>query len=143
MDADDVGRGGDALAASAGPIVIPRLDLSNLVDGSGPSTTRIAMKEALEGQIGGAGIDVAETSETTTLPEISPPMTGAAEDEEEEEAQGPSTPTSSRAAPIETDTCTICTGNLGENGGTLSLLCGEKKNWRVFFFQNIDKTDGR
>lgn len=127
MDAD-VGEGSDAFAASVAPTVprLEALDLSSLVDGSSdPSLTQIAMKIALEGQIGGAAVDVAATSPTPAMPAHQPAI--APLSEEEEEAQGPSTPTSARAAPVEADTCTICTGNLGENGGTLSLLCGKKK----------------
>ena len=127
MDAD-VGEGSDAFAASVAPTVprLEALDLSSLVDGSSdPSLTQIAMKIALEGQIGGADVDVAATSPTPAMPAHQPAI--APLSEEEEEAQGPSTPTSARAAPVEADTCTICTGNLGENGGTLSLLCGKKK----------------
>lgn len=147
MDAD-VGEGSDAFAASVAPIVprLEALDLSSLVDGSSdPSLTQIAMKIALEGQIGGAAVDVAATSPTPAMPAHQPAI--APLSEEEEEAQGPSTPTSARAAPVEADTCTICTGNLGENGGTLSLLCGKKKGdgERESFFsvKKTDKTDGR
>ena len=135
--------GSDAVAASAAPPV-PRLDLSNRVDSTSQSATQLAMKNALEGRFRGAeSIDVAAAAEASrTLPEISgqrPMMI--------EEAQGPSTPTSARspaAAPVEADTCTICAGSLGENGGTLSLLCGEY--WREkkeFFTKESAKTDGR
>ena len=120
----DVGDGSVAAAASVAP-TIPRLDLSSLVDGPRPSPAQIAMKNALEGHIGGAGNDVGETS---TTPEMLP--IGAVA---EEPPQGPSTPTSARAAhaSVEIDVCTICTGTLGENGGTLSLLCGTMKG--LFF----------
>ena len=138
---DDVGESSssDAVAAFVAPTV-PRLDLSSLGEGNRQSLTQIAMKSALEGQIRGvAGIDVGETTSMTTMPtpEISvlqePLITLA------EEAQGPSTPTSARAAPVEMDVCTICTGNLGENGGTLSLLCGKKEEEKREMLQ----TDGR
>lgn len=126
-----VGAGSDASAARAS---VPRLDLSSLVDTPHASATQMheAMKRALEGEIGGAGSSTlpASTSIETSTTEM-PPIS-IAEENKEEHYLGPSTPPAP-SVPATVDTCSICTGNLGENGGTLSLLCGKDLGGGFFF----------
>jgi len=143
MEAGDVEEATAAAAAPTAPVV-PRLDLSDLVDASRPSATQLAMKSALESDIGDA--PSIESSSTSTTPEMSMmqqqrPISSSSL----EQAQAPSTPTSSSSpradsAPVVVavdDSCSICAESLGSNGGKLSLLCGEcfaKSDGAFFFF---------
>lgn len=128
VDADNVGAGSDA---SAAPPSVPRMDLSDLVDADAPraSATQIAMKSALEGEIADAGSSSSASASSSASSSAASIETSTTEmlprRPEDEEVQGPSTPSS--PAPATVDTCSICTGNLGENGGTLSLLCGKER----------------
>ena len=101
---------------------VPRLSLSSHDDVPRPSAAQLAMKNALKTEIGGSSEQASTSSTDVALTASICPA--------EELVEGPSTPNSSRAVvEAENDTCSICTSTLGENGGTLSLLCGE------FFFK--------
>lgn len=114
---------------------VPRLDFSGIRDDRETPTppqseTQLAMKEAIEGElgidVGGKSTEMRPSSTTST----SVSSASAAATSSDDGAPGPSTPTRAHLEPHESlprENCAICTGSLGENGGTLSLLCGEKK----------------